>query len=431
MGACTECRTAKVKCDQVFPCSRCQRLGKDCHPHVSRQGQNPSRRRQRLDIKRKKSQDDDEEKDDCQIHHRAAGINRAEETDAITCQMLGDPRVTKGHFGLKFLVRQWIALALKRRSFKLLARASTLAVHCGMSMDEILCEEAVLDDSHHESSGSHEDSQTSAPQHPRSQGMDFLYPFLLSPAEDQTVVGRPLAAHEIPTLLWKSMGIINHQEKITGTSCFREFLQEALEHRWIFVREVNKGLSRFYISPGFAKNVVSREIIEETYRANTKDIADLYLVKSDHPTAGKPDFVQGFAHQLALHARPGMVTKPTRFSKVRIRTQTVTTGVTMIQEVDQLWCLLIPNIDQSFGVTELIPPSNSSSSRITNDNDDDKGRRQERVPSTTPTIVEERVEEESSDQNISEFDEDLFVNIDDVDEEDYELKMIYDLLTSS
>ncbi len=162
-------------------------------------------------------------------------------------------------------------------------------------------------------------------------------------------MGPPLQVSEVPSSLWWSIGIAdcdNEQEA-----------QAALQDRWVFVRETNKGVSRFYVSPGFEQNVVSRTLIEETYRANEKDIADLYLT----PECGTSrDFLRGFTQQIGLHSRPGMITKPTRFANVRIKTKGALGQESIIQEADQLWCLSIPNIDQSFGLTEFITKNQRS-----------------------------------------------------------------------
>jgi len=304
MGACTACRAAKVKCDQVFPCGRCLRLHKECVPHVSRQGQYNHAKRRRTTPDANDDDDDDD---------------RTSEDVVIASRMIENPAVTKDHYGLLHLVRQWIALALKRRTWKLWARAGNLALQCGMSMDDILCE----------MNG--------------RRGMDCLYPFLLTPGADQTVVGAPLQVSEVPSSLWSSIGI---------TDCDNEqAVQAALQGRWVFIRETNRGISRFYVSPGFEQNVASRDLIQETYRTNEKDIADLYLT----PECGtSDDFLRGFTQQIGLHSRPGMITKPTRLPNVRIKTKGDSDQESIIQEVDQLWCLAIPHIDQSFGLTEFV-----------------------------------------------------------------------------
>ena len=45
----------------------------------------------------------------------------------------------QNHYGLQCQIREWISMALVRRSFALLSKASSLANRCGISMDRILC----------------------------------------------------------------------------------------------------------------------------------------------------------------------------------------------------------------------------------------------------------------------------------------------------
>lgn len=274
---------------------------------------------------------------------------KAREDVVIAGAMLDNPGVTKNHYGLLHLVRQWIALALKRRSFQLWSRAGHLAFRCGMTMDDVLCDK----ESRH---GVLE-----------RRGMDCLYPFLLTPGTQQEVVGTPLQIAEIPQDLWRAIGI-------QAQDCQNlEHLANVLRDRWVFIRETNRGVSRFYVSPGFARNVVEGETIEQTYRENKKDIADLYL---DKECGTSQDFLRGFTQQIGYHDRQGMKPKATRLVNVRLKVKKkkktsqalvdgegsniVTPGgeaedQSMICEADQLWCLAIPSIDHSFGLTEFIP----------------------------------------------------------------------------
>ena len=170
--------------------------------------------------------------------------------------------------------------------------------------------------------------------------MDFICPFLMTPGAEQQVVGNALRTNEVPASLWNSMGIFQDVN-----------LEESLERRWIFVREVNKGLSRFYMSPGFERHVVSRALIEETYKANKMDIVDLYVVSSPG------DYIRGLSHQIAFHDKPGMVATPFRVSHVRIKAKlngSVGEEAAVI-DTDQIWCLAIPHLDHDFCLTEFVP----------------------------------------------------------------------------
>ena len=348
----------------------------------------------------------------CTIHH-----SDKDESDAITCHVMGDSRLMKGHYGVQCLVRQWIALSLRRRSFQLLSRAGTLAVQCGMSMDDVLCE--IADKNREEQNEYHPNHQTMAPQ----RGMDFLYPFLLTPVKDQKVVGPPLEAHDVPMELWNSVGVtVNELERRNDTPSHNtKLLEEAIGNRWIFIRQTRNGLCRFYTSPGFEKHVVSRELVEETHRANQMDVSELYLVKRDGTMDEKQDFTRGFAHQIALHTRPGIVTKPTLLPNVRIRVKSgdVMVDDTNIQEMDQLWSCVFPDVDNYFGLTEFIPPAQPSPIAKNGDNENEL-QLQRMTSSNLPTLPKEWTDEG--------LDENLFVNVGDIDEDDFEWKVLYDIL---
>ena len=396
MGACTACRAAKVKCDQVFPCQRCQRLGQECLPHESRQGRRrpaAATERRRLVSSKRQCTESSVVNEDAQqeCDHRGVLDPKHQSEDAVVaCRMMNDPTVTQNHFGLHFLVRQWVALSLKRRSVRLLARAMKLASDCGMHLDDILCE---VDG--------------------RQRGMDFLYPFLLVPEEQQTVVGSPLAAEEVPTSLWKSLGIVTKEDNAESScSC----VEDALRNRWVFVREVNKGISRFYTSPAFERNVVSRLVIEETYKANEKDISELYLVGKS-----AQDNVKGFSHQISLHSKPGMVTKPSVFYNVDIFAARDAGSGKEVITVDQLWCLSISSLDHSFGATEfIVKPSSSSSSPPPPPPQQDNGSDGEDSAFLT-----------EKEDNLDLDYENLFMDVEKLTEGDDDFRIIYDLLKDS
>lgn len=290
MGACTECRAAKVKCDQIIPCSRCKRLSRVCVQHESKQGQRNS-------SKRKRNHDVD-----------------ASEDAVLSGELLACPSVQSDHFGLQYLVRSWVSMALRRRSFSLLSRAGTLAVRCGISMDQILCE-----------------TET-------QRGMDFLYPILLTETSKQKVVDSDgVKLDNVPESLWKAIDC-NYEDP-------------SLERRWILIREMKKGLSGYYCSPAFEENIMTRSSIEETYRSNQKPIVDLFLPdRSTH--------TRGIAHQISLYKTPGVAPKPCRLSGVKLQTLKSVYPV----DVDQIICLVIINIDHAIYSVEYVPKGKADSS---------------------------------------------------------------------
>jgi hypothetical protein len=84
MGACKECRSAKVKCEQNdagTACTRCERLSLACTPHVSRQGQGPKKRRKK----------------------EASGNDRENTIEAAVVEQTS--KLGSNHYGLHFVIR--------------------------------------------------------------------------------------------------------------------------------------------------------------------------------------------------------------------------------------------------------------------------------------------------------------------------------------
>eukprot|EP00978_Attheya_sp_CCMP212_P001097 scaffold2269_cov53-Attheya_sp.AAC.1 len=303
-GACTECRSAKVKCDHQLPCSRCKRLSKECRAHESKQGQ-------RLSSKRKR--DDCSKRGDCSSFTE----NSDEETNAKTTEdamiggkllQEGSALVTVDHYGIRCLIRSWVSIAFRRRSFCLLARAANLASRCNIEMDQILCEMG------------------------NQRGMDFLYPIILTERPKQEV------------LVEGGLSLFNVPDVVARACHFNPLDPTSLKDRWIIIRDIAKGISSFYCSPGFEQNMVSQSKIEETYRENTTSVSNLYLV--DHKT-----HTQAVAHQIALNKTPGVCLKPTRVSGVKIKTVHSSTPV----EADQVLYLYLESLDRQIIFVEYIP----------------------------------------------------------------------------
>jgi hypothetical protein len=279
--ACRECHSAKVKCDKTLPCSRCQRLKRTCVPHESKQGQ-----------KRKRLAKD--------------GLKETEDAH-VSAEIIS---LRSDHFGLQYLVRSWVSLALRRRSFSLLSRAASVAVQSGISMDQVLCETE------------------------KQRGMDFLYPILLTPIEQQNVLGTTLRLEEVPAALR------------TAVACSTA---ESVQNRWLWIREMRKGISRYYCSPAFQNDLASTESVAKTYEQNKKSVAELFLTNS-------PKHVRVFAHQITLHTNAECTPQPSRVASIQLQKRN---GETVV--VDQVACLNIVNLDHAYYSLEyIINDSNAS-----------------------------------------------------------------------
>lgn len=295
--ACTACHIAKRKCDRKSPCSRCISKSIECIPHISRQGKRNVR-------------PNDEKKDD--------GLDR------LLLEQVTGPEQVQGHtnhFGLKYLVRSWISFAFKRRSFNLMQRGCALAIKVGFSMDEIFCEQE----------GSRE--------------MDFLKNIILVPKEAQYLnVPTPLQWTEIPERLLRNTDTI-------GPSGNREC-------RWIWMREMMKGESRYLVSEAFERDIAPWSSLQKAWEDNKGAVIDLFVIEDDIHK-----HTRSFAHQISLYKDQTVPGGANRLTRTRIRLRTKFEGILL---VDQVTCLEIVNADVAYLFAEYIQvesvPFNTSSS---------------------------------------------------------------------
>lgn len=137
-STCQPCRQAKTKCDMGLPCGRCVRLGIACTPTA------PSRRgkKRKAELAAKAAAADPNVKPKDTADHmgdamidmakgaRAAGIGAAALAD--------DGAAHPGDAGLVFMAREWVSIALRKRSAKLLSRAFGLCAETGVRLDSVL-----------------------------------------------------------------------------------------------------------------------------------------------------------------------------------------------------------------------------------------------------------------------------------------------------
>lgn len=286
--ACRECHIAKVKCDKVIPCSRCVRLSKVCVRHESRQGQGRSKKRARS--------------------------TKVSEDAALSTEV---GSLKPNHYGLRYLVRSWIAIAMRRRNFGLLARAGMIADRSGISMDQILCEMR------------------------GQRGMDFLYALLLTPAPNQQVLGSRLSWREIPPQLLAATGCVGATD---------DYNNPMVADRWIWIREIRQGISRYLVTPGFERDIAEWKLIQETYQANQQSVIELFLAPSEVSKHTK-----ALAHQVSLHATPRLPLQSNRMkAKIKIKQPMPGTKTSMV-DVDQVMCMSIESMDHDFSFVEYVP----------------------------------------------------------------------------
>ena len=288
---CQACHEAKVKCDQATPCARCLRRNLECMPHISRQG-----RRQRQPEQRG-------------LKH--TNKRPREETASLREQILQTKSAKHAeHYGLRYLLRSWFNFSFTRRSLALLHKATGLALSIGVEMDDLLLDR--------------EDPQSGRC---LQRGMDLLYPILLLPRDRQEVTGPPLQWDEIPAALKQATACC--EKKPDG-------------NRWFWIREMRKGVSRYFLTKAFEQDVATHELVQETFRTNEKAVIELFL-----PEKERSRHTKGYAHQISLHGTPSTALRSTRIASVTLQTKSEGLVVT-----DQISCLCIVDLDQAFYFVE-------------------------------------------------------------------------------
>ena len=232
-------------------------------------------------------------------------------------------------------------MALARRSFALLSKASSLAHRCNMHMDRILS--GMKDDDCGEEHTSCGKKKCVGPR------MHYLLSMLLEPKSKIhiPIEDRHMLLPHFPPAFLSVIGCQNGQ-----------FFQESeIRNRWIFVRETRCGVSRFFCSPAFERNVLCWAHVSQIYEDNLADIHSLIFVKDQFRR-----FLACNAYQIWSHSGQGMPPRPVHAPKTRVRSLSkrwglanyqgdgVTNPVTekMIQEVDDVMTLEMDLLFVSF-----------------------------------------------------------------------------------
>ena len=285
MTACQACHLAKVRCqreerqqeqdeDHDSPCQRCIRLNLVCVPHVSRQGQGP-KKRQTI-----------QSEDDCVLVHTAQAYGRH-------------------HYGIRYLVHMFVAVAATRRSWSLLNKACQLAQRSGIAMDEIFC----------------------------PQSRPILDPILF-PATSYREDDPPLTWSDIPPSPAKITFVNDKNNR---------------EQRYIFIRHVHDGRSRYLISQAFARDICSLSLIQETWDNNQQPVVSLFLPK-DLET-----FTQALFYQVSRFRDATVEPECVRVPRLRVRMQSPQTSQNrVVQTMDMVLGVAIPNLRQSVVFMEFV-----------------------------------------------------------------------------
>jgi hypothetical protein len=199
----------------------------------------------------------------------------------------------KHHFGLEALLREWIALALLKRDFALLGKASDLALKFGMNMDRIVSK-AFKDD------------------------VTGLTGGRIGSAAVKESCGLT------PSLPSSLLPYISHP------SC-SSFGEMVVRNRWIMIRETTQAVTKFYCSPMFEKNVLLHASMSQLYSETFADVFAL-IFPDDHYL----DFLEYLVRQIASH-QTGAEACPVRVpSKIRLLGATWGNGTPSMGNVQTL-----------------------------------------------------------------------------------------------
>ena len=401
--ACVNCHTAKVKCSFGSPCDRCARLGKMCIPHVSQQGRGKKTRKN----KRKDGGAGSGKAAKAAKTKRGAAAGKKatlqQATEDVLCKSLGSAVAMQfhpKHYGIRFLIRSWVSFAIRRRSFMLLSRAALLASRVGLTMDDVMCEKDVAMPTDGEAGADSAVAAAAAVAEAAvaaasgttpctgskayHQGpVDFLYPALITPSDQQDLGNTRLRWSEIPSDLLasagccaKSAGLGASVDDLNNMDCRRRKEEEAkvkasqnaadvasvvedkdeqevlaplMGDRWIFVREMKQGQSRYFCSPAFERDVASWESIKDAWVKNEQEVVTLF-----HPPADKAPYVRALMHQITLHDKANVPPRASRCSS-KILVKNSTGAGRKVVAVDQISCMKIVNVDCCYFYNEYVP----------------------------------------------------------------------------
>lgn len=281
-------------------------------------------------------------------------------------------RLGPAHFGLRTMLRSWVATAIRKRSFALLGKAAKVALKCGISMDMLFCGE--------NGNGITKDDKSN------QNGMSFLPPLLFQSAVQQVVIGPTVTFDEITPQL---LHAVRCGSAVTSEGSTEG--ERSIANRWISVRSINRGVTRWYVTPAFDRTITSRRDIQsaaEEWHQQPKDndssqqsnrppqpkrefdVLDLFL-----PGREKNRVLRTLMNQFAMYPKPDMPLRPSFLERVMIRPRRVEGAYqcnmnnnfdfkntsaqcppssSLLMEVDMVICIHILSVDQALILTEFL-----------------------------------------------------------------------------
>lgn len=87
-----------------------------------------------------------------------------------------------------------------------------------------------------------------------------------------------------------------------------------MENRYIMIREAKNGQSRYLASDKFQKDIVSLWVIEQTWKANKKPVAKLFLKGQDD----FDKFTRAIHYQMSGYTHPGKTPECVRVNGLNV-----------------------------------------------------------------------------------------------------------------
>ena len=311
---CIVCRSAKVRCDGLLPCGRCTRLCKICKPPGP--CQRGKWQTERALIRQKAKKRKKTKSTAC-----PTTFTTIFESVNIGHQNLGDETF---HFGIVYLTRTLIAKGILHNNWEYFASASRLASKIGVPVKDVFF-------------GSKQENI------PTKNIVSNLQSKLLEQATH--TVPSP------PVISWTNV------PDAVAKACDMDIFNEPKE-RWTLAIQKIQGQSTFYMSPSFAKDVMSME--ELTRLGDVGFYAHLFP-KKELPQVSKR-FAEGFSLYTRKDSPPVCITFA---STIILKNKTM-------KEVVVKTCLYIEESLKSTWLCEFVPrekrndwrhppgPSNSS-----------------------------------------------------------------------
>lgn len=182
-----------------------------------------------------------------------------------------------------------------------------MANQLGVTMDEIMCSSLT------------------------QQGMHWMGPIVAAHQAEQMVGGPMLQWNELPEGLLLATRTLHSLDR---------------ETRWIWIRELSQGRSRYLVTQAFERDIATWAMVQSTWNENKISVVDLFL-----DAVGREKHAKSVAHQYSLHAKP-----PTPHSArcSRQRSQVKLRNGEMIA-VEEVSCMDFVHMDLSYHFVEYVP----------------------------------------------------------------------------